>query len=720
MIAAMSSMHTSPASTNRPVKILAWMMFLVPALGVPSELVLQDTLKSAIVAFGVLIAALVSFWQQRRCTRPLLWHGMVWLPITLMLYALGSMVWSHTYLAGVEAVRWFILALLMWLGLNTLNRDTLPTLLWGIHAGAVVASLWVALQFWFDFQLFPQAAAPASTFINRNFFAEYAVCALPFSACLLVNQPRSKWLPWLAASVTLVILAILMTGTRSALLALALSGPLFLVLLWRYRTQFAMAQWRFADKVVVTLILTLGLAALGSIPSGNPDNTIEGFGNTALQRSVLRSASIAKPAEYTEGSFSIRSTMWKATARMMMANPWTGVGAGAWEVQIPLYQRIDTNLETDYYAHNEYLQLLSEYGVLVGGLALAILLAFVLLAMGHGWHLTTTAPPDMHLRLPALASLAALLVVSIAGFPWHLAACGAMLALSLAMLAATDVATRPQGSLIVKRVKWQPGYNRLAIALVVVSILLATYVTQRAMRAEYKTVHALELASQFRAANLAHSDGADAIKSDMLQETREGITLNPHYRRFTALVAESLVHAGDWPNALWILETVAASRPQVSAIWAALANGYSTIGAHGRAWHALQQVQRLKPEAVSTLNLELAVLGRAGRGEEAVTKLTHSLDLGQFDFESLQTGYALGYQMRNWKLAERSLELRNQTWPSQAADGHFRLGQLYADATAMNDPVKALQEFKTGLALVPPREHANFLRQVPAEYRPQM
>ena len=64
------------------------MMLLVPTLGVPSELMLQDTLKSA-----------------------------------------------------VEAVRWFVLALAVWLGLNTLTRDNLPTLAWGIHGGALVASV---------------------------------------------------------------------------------------------------------------------------------------------------------------------------------------------------------------------------------------------------------------------------------------------------------------------------------------------------------------------------------------------------------------------------------------------------------------------------------------------------------------------------------------------------------------------------------------------------
>ena len=80
----------------------------------------------------------------------------------------------------------------IWLGLNTLSRDRVPMLAWGVHWGAVVASLWAALQFWVDFNYFPQGPNPASTFVNRNFFAEFAVCTLPFSGLLLARARRSS------------------------------------------------------------------------------------------------------------------------------------------------------------------------------------------------------------------------------------------------------------------------------------------------------------------------------------------------------------------------------------------------------------------------------------------------------------------------------------------------------------------------------------------------
>ena len=47
------------------VIIMALMMLLAPAVGVPHEEMLQDTLKSIVVAFAALGAGLMFFWHQR-------------------------------------------------------------------------------------------------------------------------------------------------------------------------------------------------------------------------------------------------------------------------------------------------------------------------------------------------------------------------------------------------------------------------------------------------------------------------------------------------------------------------------------------------------------------------------------------------------------------------------------------------------------------------------
>ncbi len=709
----------SPRPQDHAVTTLTWMLFLIPALGVPSELMLQDTLKSALVAFGVHIAALVYFWQQRQRTTPLQWHGLVWLPLALMVYALGCMAWSHPYLAGVEAVRWFILSLLLWLGLNTLTRENLPTLVWGIHLGAVVASVWVALQFWFDWRFFPQAAAPASTFINRNFFAEYAVGVLPLSVWLLARMRPSRWLAAMTISIALNVVALMMTGTRSALVALIVMVPVLTVIIAKYRNILPFWPLAHVHKALIATLFIVCIGVMGSIPTHNEQLIKGGGGTTAMERSFLRTASMMTLKEYADGTFSVRSTLWKATARMMLANPLTGVGAGAWEVQIPLYQRNDTVLEVDYYAHNEFLQLLSEYGMLVGGMVLAVLWAYLLKAVGTTWQLRDEDQQEAPLRAFTLTSLLALMIVSSAGFPWHLAGCGALLALGLAILAGSDARLCQQAPFYAVSLRWRPVYTQVALVFLLASLGTAGYVAWKAAQAERKIVHAIHLSFFLTQSLPANLPSAADRKTEMLRDIRDGITINPHYRKLSTLVSERLSSAGDWGNAVWILESVAASRPHVVAIWYALAIGYSKLGQHQQALQALHQVQRLKPNDTSTLTLEINLLSNSGHEDEAKQLLTRYYDQRRYDYDMLQAGYAIGLKTHEWALAIRSLELRNLAWPEQAADGYFRLGQMYADP-ALRDDAKALAAFKAGLAAVSTEQKENYRSQVPTSYRALM
>lgn len=709
---------SQPQSARRSLAILAGMALLVPSLGVPSEWVLQDTLKSALVAFGVLGAALCFFWSLHRRDGELVWHGLVWIPLMLMVYALGSMAWAHPYLAAVEAIRWFLLGLLLWLGLNTIDRDNFPVLAWGIHAGAAVASCWAAMQFWLDFTLFPQAYFPASTFVNRNFFAEYTVCALPFSVWLLANMRASHRLYWMTLSIAFNIVTLMMTGTRSALTALLITGGVLAVILVRFRGNFGFAGWTSVQKILVAAVFIFSIAGLSSIPSDNPLIAIEKAGSTALQRSFSRITSVTKVKEYTTGTFSTRVLMWRATARMLMAHPWTGVGAGSWEVQIPQYERIDATLETDYYAHNEILQLLSEYGV-TGGLVLAVLFAYLLHSAGSTWQLQGDAREEAPIRGIALTSLLALLIVSCAGFPWHLAATGALMALCLAVLASSDMRLDRCEPFFARTLTWRGAYRLPMIAMLVGLLVTAVYVTQRAALAEFKLVHAIHIANRLSRDTGLDTNGRLALKTEMLQSIQEGVAINPHYRKLTAELAEPFAASGDWANAIWILESVVASRPHVAALWTGLAMGYSQLGQHDRASAALQQVQRLKPGAAATLTLEVILLNRSGQQGPAIKKINDSFDSGVFGYDMVQTGYAIGYQARNWPLAIRSQELRIAAWPEHSADGYFRLGKIYSDPLVQDDS-SALLAFRAGFNAVPKEEKENYRQQLPDRFKSQM
>jgi len=403
----------------------------------------------------------------------------------------------------------------------------------------------------------------------------------------------------------------------------------------------------------------------------------------------------------------------------MIANPLTGVGAGAWEVQIPLYQRIGEGMETDYYAHNEFLQLLSEYGVVAGGLFIAVLLAYLLISAGKTWRLQGDGLAEAPLRAMTLVSLLALLIVSNAGFPWRLASTGTLFALCLAVMAASDARLDIRESFFAAPLRWRPGLSKAVLVWLLGCTVLAAYITQRAAEAERKIVHAIHLARAAAQTGNYEAKQLTERKTQWLQGLREGIAINPHLRKLTPMVADQLAVVGDWANVVWILESVVTSRPNVADLWADIVLGYMQLGQSSRANDALKQLLRLQPDTPRTLALEVMVLSRFGNKAQAAKMLTDYFDQGRYEYDLVQIGYSLGLEMHNWLLAIRALELLIEYWPEQAADGYLRLGRIYTNPEVHAD-TKALAAFRAGLQAVPPAQQDNYRKQVPEKYRARL
>ncbi|MES2976371.1 MAG: O-antigen ligase family protein [Pseudomonadota bacterium] len=719
-----------PSSLTLPLEItkgdwtvilLALMMFFAPALGVPHEEMLQDTLKSIVVSFIALAAGLILFWRQRNRRDDMRWHFVMWLPLALMAYALGSMVWSHTYLGGVEAIRWFIFSLVLWLGLNTLTRERLPALAWGIHWGAVVASLWTALQFWVDFKYFPQGPNPASTFVNRNFFAEFVVCTLPFSALLMARARQSATICLLAFTTAFNMVAIMMTGTRSALVALVVLVLILPVVLYLYRKQFSFVQWDSGKRILCVGVMLATLLGLGVIQTGNAgmiaEHQSEQRGLTALQRGFARFISIGQKEEFTQKSFSVRLVMWKATGRIIESRPLTGVGAGAWEVDLPLYQTEGSQLETDYYVHNEFLQLLAEYG-LVGWLFLLLLFGYLLRAAWHTLRLRSTeAQADAPYRALALTSLLLLFIVSNAGFAWRMASTGTLFALCLAMLAASDARLGLRGPLLASRLAWKPAVSQSMAVAMMLCLTLAAYITQQAAECESKIVRAVKIALTITQSGDVNNPKWDKNKAEMLKLVREGVAINPHYRKITPMVADELAKWGDWKNAIWIWESVVSSRPYVIAILSNIARGYLQIGNNEKSIEFLERAKKLQPNAPSVRSLDIILLSRTGKEAQALDLTRRYLKDDLYDYDLVSAGYVLAVRAKDWPLAIRAIELRNKGWPAQAVDGWIKIGNIYA-STEIKDEAKALDAYKAALAAAPEKDRADIrAKQIPTIYQ---
>jgi O-antigen ligase len=712
---------SAPAAGDLPgetgtgiVAIFALMMLLAPALGVPNEEMLQDTLKSIIVSFAALGAALLFFRELRRRNAPLRWHAVVALPLSLMAYALCSIAWSHTYLASVEAIRWFVFSLLVWLGVNTLARDKLPMLAWGVHGGVFVASLWTALQFWSDFSLFPQGPNPASTFVNRNFFAEFAVCALPFSALLLMRARQSAMAAALAASTGLVIVAVLMTGTRSALIALWLEVVILPFVAWRWRPQLALGSWDRATRVIAAGVLIGTIAGLGLVPSGNAKILEEGRGNNALERGFKRTSSISP----LDPSLGVRMIMWKATTRVIAARPLSGVGAGAWESEVPLYQDKGSQLETDYYVHNEVLQLLAEYG-LVGWAFLLALLGYLVIA---AWRTlvarTSQAQAEGPWRAMFLCSVLALLVVSNVGFPWRMAATGALFALCLGGLGASDARMGFAARWFAARMAWNAAASRASLGLSLAGLLLATYITQQAVMCEQEIVRATKIALSISASGDPNNPRWAPAKAEILRLVRDGIAINPHYRKITPIVADELARWGDWKDAAWIWESVLSSRPYVVAILTNVARAYTTTGDTAKAMEYLARAEKIQPQAPAVRSLEVILLGQSGQQDRALALAKEAMANDIADYDLANAAFALAVQAGDFAFAGKAMRLRIEKWPESAVEGNMALGHMYANRA--HDSGQAQAFYRQALALAPPDARPELMKQVPSGYRAKL
>ncbi|MGB4116279.1 MAG: O-antigen ligase family protein [Polaromonas sp.] len=692
------------------VVILALMMFVAPAIGVPNELMLQDTLKSIVVSFAAVGAGLIFFWQQRNRRDGLRWHALMWLPLALMFYALGSMVWSHTYLGGVEAIRWFVFSLILWLGINTLSRDRVDYLIEGIHWGAVLASLWAALQFWVDFAYFPQGPNPASTFVNRNFFAEYVVGTIPFTVYLLVQAKGSARITLLAFTLGFNIVALMMTGTRGALTALwtflALVLPVILIL---YRKQFNFYRWDSGKRILAIGVLLTSVIGLGIINSGNPKLLADSqaLGSTAFDRAFKRTASIGT-GDY---SLSVRLIMWKVTGEMIKANPVTGVGAGAWEAEQPLYQVEGSQLETDYYVHNEILQLLAEYG-LTGLFFLIFLLGYLLVA---AWKTFRNRTPEglaeAPLRAMVLASMLAFLTVSNIGFPWRLAATGSLFAVCLALLAASDARLSIRGAAAATRLSWKPAYSQILAVAMMVCLALTAYISQQAAATEHKIVSAVKIALSISNSGDVNNPKWDKSKREMLVLAKDGIAINTHYRKITPMIADELAKWGDWKNAVWVWESVILSRPYVVAMMSNVARGYSQLGNNEKALQYLERCEKIQPKAVSVRSLKVILMSRSGKEKEAAILAQQYMNEGTVDFDLLSAAYVLGMRKSDFDMAIQGLTLRNRDWPASRQDGYLKMAAIYVNNA--RDDTKAVAAFKGALEATPEKDRDALRKQIP-------
>ena len=195
-------------------------------------------------------------------------------------------------------------------------------------------------------------------FINRHHFAGYMelTIALPLGLLLAGAIDKEKWLLYLFLA-GLMGVALVMTASRGGIISLV-AEIVFLVIvtaIWRRHGERRKKGGRLRSVAART-------ALAGSLIFGLFLGVILLGGEFSLNRFI--------DSVNTDDPTTGRSHFWSVTIDMIKANPVVGTGLGAYGV---IYTRYDSRngLYRLEQAHNDYLQIFSDAGVVGGALAFA-------------------------------------------------------------------------------------------------------------------------------------------------------------------------------------------------------------------------------------------------------------------------------------------------------------------------------------------------------------
>lgn len=328
--------------------------------------------------FGLLIIASVisSFATNGTVTAGLLWLWVGWatwfalgkpvwpkgkLPLLMLgflLWIASSIWWSHSPYNS-----WNTALILSALPISFIAWQLAPAPdeTWAQLKKMFVACAWL-VSLWGIYQVIflglPRALGPVA---DPNVYACLLNLAwFPLLAAFFKPHPtfgeKTRFAQLvLGTSLLLVSLAFFAASSRGAMLAWLLLMPL--------------AFWAFKQlpgfRKNVFISLTLALVSYLII--------------TAITHINLAERATLHYLE-SDASVSLRLLIWRSTLDMFLAHPWLGTGLGTWGDFYPAYRQAADNSTAGYYAHNDYLQIAQEGGLVTFVLFMCIFAFLALLA----------------------------------------------------------------------------------------------------------------------------------------------------------------------------------------------------------------------------------------------------------------------------------------------------------------------------------------------------
>lgn len=316
---------------------LAWILLCLFVFTMPWEKgVLLPGVGSIARAVGIaaFLAGVLATAQRRALRAP---HLVLLLGTLFVLWSAATGLWSvdpaATLARTLTLAQLLALLWLLWEFCRSPERQRflLGVYLAGAMAGAGIAFVRYALHM----QTYYRRYAAAG--MEPNDFGLLMVLSVPIA--LYLGLRGSGWKSVLCYACGAVsIAAILLTASRTSLLALFLCFA-FVPLTWTISNR-----WRRVASLALLGFLVLSLVEIAPAPSRGRLATI--------------------PSEVAGGSINSRKAIWKAGVRVWLEHPILGIGAGAYPEAVRPQLGRPAIAQARYVAHNTFLSVLVETGLL--------------------------------------------------------------------------------------------------------------------------------------------------------------------------------------------------------------------------------------------------------------------------------------------------------------------------------------------------------------------
>jgi O-antigen ligase len=328
--------------------ILVFGPLAMGAVGAPEFLVLQG-----------LTVAVMFVWALRLWISPkpqLLWPPLSWVVLAFAALAIGRYLTADIeYVARQEMIQVLMYAFLFFAIVNNLYRQesaqiisfTLIILAVGISCFAVFQFLTHSNRVWGYVSPYPGRAS--GTYISPNNLAGFLEMLLPLAtAWILVARIRPLTRVLLGYAALAMLAGMAVTFSRGGWVAVTLALLALLGILVFHR-----------NHRLPALLLLVILAGGGTV-----------FVTKYLSKTVSYMRRVGTSETSVESDFSVRRDIWIAAGQMWRDHFWWGVGPAHYDYRFREYRPESVQLSPDR-AHNDYLNLLADWGAAGGIIVLA-------------------------------------------------------------------------------------------------------------------------------------------------------------------------------------------------------------------------------------------------------------------------------------------------------------------------------------------------------------